>query len=288
MSWLPLPSRVRRALLSRHLRRRRIPARIWLRVEQTDPLLSRFDRAQRLKLRMLASRVIWRTHFFAARGLVLTELIKARLATRIAIVIFGLEDPEQNASLAWLRNWRELIVYPSAFRPHRKSVAPLGGSPLGLVMQTDPVELGETSYQGPLVIMWQDAKPRALHGMPTQVLIHELAHKLDMLDGYSNGHPPLHASMDHQVWHDTFEAAYRDLKHRVEAGHKHEVNAYAATSPAEFFAVCSEYFFESPEQLQSVYPEVYRQLSLFYKQQPARPANISRHGKSGTRGQATG
>jgi Mlc titration factor MtfA (ptsG expression regulator) len=268
MSWLPLPSRVRRGLLSRRLRKRRIPLRIWLQVEKTDPLLARFDRAGRLKLRMLASKVIWRTHFFAARGMVLTELMKACLATRIAIVVFGLEDPEQNTSLVWLRNWRELIVYPSPFKPHRQPVASLGGSPLGLVMHTDPVESGETSYQGPLIISWQDTKPRTLHSVPAQVLIHELAHKLDMLDGYSNGHPPLHASMDQQVWHDTFEAAYLHLRHRVQTGHKHELDSYAATSPAEFFAVCSEYFFAAPERLQMAYPDVYRQLSLFYKQQP--------------------
>jgi MtfA peptidase len=270
MSWLRLPSRVRRGLLSRHLRKRRIPARIWLRVEKTDPLLARFNPRERLKLRMLASEIIWRTHFFAARGLVLTEVMKACLATRIAIVIFGLEDPEQNTSLLWLRNWRELIVYPSAFRPHRQLVSQLGGSPLGLVMHSDPIELGETSYQGPLIITWQDAKPRALRRMPAQVLIHELAHKLDMLDGYSNGHPPLHASMDHQVWHDTLESAFLHLKRQVAKGHKHELNPYAATSPAEFFAVCSEYFFEAPELLHTAYPDVYMQLCMFYKQQPTR------------------
>jgi Mlc titration factor MtfA (ptsG expression regulator) len=270
MRWLPLPLRVRRGLLSRRLRKRRIPASVWFRVERSEPLLTRFNPAERLKLRMLASGIIWRTHFFAARGLVLTNVMQACLATRIAIVIYGLEDPEQNTSLTWLRNWRELIVYPSAFKPHRQSVAPLGGSPLGLVMHSDPVELGETSYQGPLIISWQDTNAKALHRMPAQVLIHELAHKLDMLDGYSNGHPPLHASMDHQMWHDALETAYLHLKHLVDAGHKTELNPYAATSPAEFFAVCSEYFFESPEQLHSAYPDVYRQLSLFYKQQPVR------------------
>jgi Mlc titration factor MtfA (ptsG expression regulator) len=104
--------------------------------------------------------------------------------------------------------------------------------------------------------------------VPAQVLIHELAHKLDMLDGYSNGHPPLHASMDEQVWHDAFEAAYLHLRHRVETGHQHELDSYGATSPAEFFAVCSEYFFAAPGRLHKEYPDVYRQLSLFYNQQP--------------------
>jgi len=56
----------------------------------------------------------------------------------------------------------------------------------------------------------------------------------------------------------------------VNTGHKHAINSYAATSPAEFFAVCSEYFFESPERLHAAYPDVYRQLSLFYRQQPLR------------------
>ena len=103
---------------------------------------------------------------------------------------------------------------------------------------------------------------------PSRALIHELAHKLDMLDGYSNGQPSLHASMDHHVWHNTLEAAYLDLRHTLDRGHKAKIDAYAATSPAEFFAVCSEYFFAAPERLQMAYPDVYRQLSLFYKQQP--------------------
>jgi len=257
-------------MLSYRLRTRRVPARIWHGIEKADPLFSRFDLQARLKLRMLASEILWRTHFFAARGLDLTQAMKTCLAARIAIVIFGLEDPERDTCLTWLRNWREIIVYPCAFKPHRQSVSPLGSSGLRLVIHNDPLESGETSYQGPLVISWPDSKPRTSQRMQGQALIHELAHKLDMLDGYSNGHPPLHASMDHQLWHDTFEAAYRHLRHTVEAGHRPEINAYAATTPAEFFAVCSEYFFESPRRLHAAYPDVYAQLSLFYRQQTLR------------------
>lgn len=270
MSWLPLPSRARRGLLCWRLRKRRVPAHIWRGVEEAEPLFSRFDHRERLRLRMLASEILWRTHFFAARGLELTEAMKAGLAARIAIVVSGLEDPERDTSLRWLRNWREIIVYPTAFKPNRPPVSPLGSSGLRLVMHDDPLESGETSYQGPLVISWQDSKKTSSHRIPGRVLIHELAHKLDMLDGYSNGHPPLHASMDHQAWHDTFEAAYHHLRRQVKAGQKQAINAYAATSPAEFFAVCSEYFFEAPERLLAAYPEVYQQLSLFYRQQPLR------------------
>jgi Mlc titration factor MtfA (ptsG expression regulator) len=100
-------------------------------------------------------------------------------------------------------------------------------------------------------------------------VIHEFAHKLDMLNGDANGFPPLHKGMSRADWSRAFSAAFDDLVRRVEAGEETEIDPYAAESPAEFFAVISEAFFEIPDLLRTVYPEVYRQLSLFYRQDPA-------------------
>ena len=47
------------------------------------------------------------------------------------------------------------------------------------------------------------------------------------------------------------------------------MDPYGATSPAEFFAVVSELFFELPHRLRAVYPDVYAQLAAFYRQDPA-------------------
>jgi Mlc titration factor MtfA (ptsG expression regulator) len=223
----------------------------------------------RLQLRILASEILWQKTFSPGRGMILSDVIKVHLASQIAVAILGLEDTNGYSRLAWLRNWREVIVYPAPFRPHRQQVTPIGGNPLGLVLHTDPVELGETSYQGALIVLWQTfvAQSESRH-CSGPVVIHELAHKLDMLDGSSNGHPPLHATMDHQVWHDTLQSAYSHLNERLDSGHRVELNPYAATSPAEFFAVCSEYFFAAPGQLYFSYPEVYHQLRLFYRQHP--------------------
>jgi len=46
------------------------------------------------------------------------------------------------------------------------------------------------------------------------------------------------------------------------------LNPYAANSPAEFFAVISEYFFCAPGVLQTQLPDVYEQLQLYYRQNP--------------------
>jgi len=100
------------------------------------------------------------------------------------------------------------------------------------------------------------------------VVVHEFAHKLDMLNGGANGYPPLHRGMDRRSWSEAFGAAYRDLCARVDAGEDTVIDPYASESPGEFFAVLSEAFFELPDVVEAEYPRVYAQLAQFYRQDP--------------------
>jgi Mlc titration factor MtfA (ptsG expression regulator) len=98
------------------------------------------------------------------------------------------------------------------------------------------------------------------------VVIHEFAHKLDMLNGAMNGFPPLHREMSAEQWAQAFSAAYADFCAKAERNMEMVLDPYGAESPAEFFAVTSEAFFETPHVLRQEYPEVYRQLAAFYRQ----------------------
>jgi len=89
------------------------------------------------------------------------------------------------------------------------------------------------------------------------VVIHEFAHKLDMRSGDANGRPPLHSGMNPQDWAHDFQTAYDDLCLRVDRGEETAIDPYATESPAEFFAVLTEYFFEASDLLQQAYPAVY-------------------------------
>jgi Mlc titration factor MtfA (ptsG expression regulator) len=100
-------------------------------------------------------------------------------------------------------------------------------------------------------------------------VIHEFAHKLDMRNGAANGLPPLHKNMARAQWARTFAAAYEDFCRRVDTGESTMIDPYASESPAEFFAVLSEVFFETPVLLKQCYPAVYEQMRLFYRQDPA-------------------
>lgn len=62
---------------------------------------------------------------------------------------------------------------------------------------------------------------------------------------------------------------YESLTQRVHAGHHTLLDPYAATNPAEFFAVATEAFFEQPRAMQQHHPELYDELKRFYQQDPA-------------------
>jgi hypothetical protein len=111
-------------------------------------------------------------------------------------------------------------------------------------------------------------------------VIHEFAHKLDMLNGDANGFPPLHADMVPQRWSSVFSAAYDDFCARVERREDTAIDPYAAENPGEFFAVVSEAFFEAPAAVSGEYPEVYGQLVSFYRQDPGRRLSESEAGMS--------
>jgi len=134
------------------------------------------------------------------------------------------------------------------------------------VHEWDDELAGEAMPGGPVVISW-DA---AAYDPHINVVIHEFAHKLDMINGVADGMPPLHPEMDRGAWTRAFEEAYQGFCDAVERGRDTWLDPYAAEHPAEFFAVVSEAFFEDPAETRRRYPEVYEQLKLFYRQDPAR------------------
>ncbi|MCK5356715.1 MAG: zinc-dependent peptidase, partial [Methyloprofundus sp.] len=123
--------------------------------------------------------------------------------------------------------------------------------------------------RGPIVLSWQDIKLDMQRWQQGQnVIVHEVAHKLDSLNGRTNGMPPLHVSMHSEQWAATFSEVYELLNQRLEQHHRVCINPYAATSPAEFFAVFSEYFFCAPDVLKTHFSDVYQLLQLYYRQDP--------------------
>jgi Mlc titration factor MtfA (ptsG expression regulator) len=206
------------------------------------------------------------------RGLV-TLFLREKVFAAVGHAELALQDrlliavnaclPILNLGIDAYDDWATVIVYPDEFIVDYEEE-----DEAGLVHSGRDLRTGEAWERGPLVISLGDVHAQsAWEGY--NVVIHECAHKLDMRNGTSDGFPPLHRGMSVGDWTAAFTQAYEDLRGRIERDEETPIDDYAAESPAECFAVFSEYFFEAPHRLRAAYPAVYEQLVRFYRQDPA-------------------
>lgn len=228
---------------------------LWRRVEEGHDFLATLKADDRLRLREMASRFIAEKEWSGAQGLVLRPEIQVSIALQACL-------PVLNLGLEFYRGWVGIVVYPGDFVIPRRVT-----DEDGIVHEYDDAVLGEAWEGGPVILSWFDDRDEA---WGINVVIHEFAHKLDMLNGVADGCPPLHAGMSREAWKADFGGAFEDFQRRVDAGEDTMLDPYAAESPAEFFAVMSEAFFETPDLLQHDYPAVFVQLTRFYRQHPGR------------------
>lgn len=221
--------------------------------------MSRLDNAELVRLRQLASLFLHYKTINGAGGLVLDASMRTHIAAQACLLIL-------NLGLEYYDGWSEIIVYPDTFVINAEE-----RDEIGLIHEARSHLGGQAWSRGPVLLSWQDARPDAHpHGPGSNVILHEFAHKLDMLDGAANGIPPLHSNMRRAAWTVAFSKAYDELYQQVERQHHTAIDPYAAESPAEFFAVITEVFFERPGALGRLYPDIFEQLCLYYRQNPLR------------------
>ncbi|HEX5421562.1 MAG TPA: M90 family metallopeptidase [Gammaproteobacteria bacterium] len=242
----------------RILASRSIPETVWAPLAARTPALAQLDAAAQLRLRDLALLFLHEKRIIGAGGLQVDEAMRVRIAARACLPILEL-------GLDAYRDFVSVIVYPAEFVARGREHVDEDG----VVHVGDHVLSGESWDRGPVVLGWRDVEASG-RGDGYNVVAHELAHKLDLLDGAVNGIPPLHAGMRVAQWTAAFRDAYDDFVARLERGERTWLDPYAAENPGEFFAVCTEMFFDVPDELAAEYPALYAQLAEFFKQDPAR------------------
>jgi Mlc titration factor MtfA (ptsG expression regulator) len=239
------------------LRRHPIKHRVWADTLAAIPILQTLSPIESSRLRKLSALFLERKTFLTSGDIELTVQQKLAIAAQACL-------PLLNLDLSWYDDWVTVVVFPGLFvRPRREMDS------IGVMHEWKEVLRGEAWKRGPVVLSWADVAGSGV-GDGYNVIIHEMAHQIDMRNGPADGFPALHPSMPINDWRQAFTKAFQQLNHIVQRGHKPPIDNYAATSPAEFFAVISEYFFELPALVHDVYPEVYLQLTAFYRQDPLR------------------
>jgi Mlc titration factor MtfA (ptsG expression regulator) len=122
-----------------------------------------------------------------------------------------------------------------------------------------------------VVLSWDSARHGAYDPKDGRNLVfHEFAHKLDMLDGFVNGTPPLKSRNAYRIWSEVMTREFERLQDAAERRRATVLDKYGATNEAEFFAVATECFFERGVKLEKKHPELYEVLQGYYRQDPAR------------------
>ena len=241
----------------RLIRRHPIESAAWSETLAALPVLQHLSVSEAHRLRDLTALFLRRKTFMLVQGLELTPPQKLLIAAQACLPILNLD-------FGWYDDWLTVIVYPGKFlRPRREMDAS------GVMHEWTEVLRGEAWRRGPVVLSWADVAGSGM-GDGYNVIIHELAHQLDMLNGGADGFPPLHDSMRASEWNRAFTEAYAELNAAIDHDMETPIDPYAGESPAECFAVFSEYFFEWPFLVHRHYPRVYDQLRAFYRQDPLR------------------
>ncbi|NBB91961.1 MAG: hypothetical protein GVY32_02190 [Gammaproteobacteria bacterium] len=216
------------------------------------PVLAELNGEQSERLRCRAAEILAAKTFLGAGGLepdygdcLTIALLAARPVLNLGVDAYG--------------DFHTFILYPDEFIAEEEFE-----DEAGVVSHGRDLRAGEAWARGPVVLSMADVMDSA-QGHGFDVVVHELAHQIDQLNGDMDGFPPLHPGMDPNDWTRTFTDAFERINTALDHGDEPPIDPYAAESPAEYFAVTSEYYFDSPEWLERHEPKVFELLRVFYQ-----------------------
>ncbi|TCV95816.1 hypothetical protein EC912_102161 [Luteibacter rhizovicinus] len=249
--------------LRRYLARFRSPPvpideSLWKHALQRVPLARSLPAAKQVQLRELVTVFLHRKRFHAIAGAALDDFWRLAIAMQACLTVLT-----QGAKA--LDGWTNIIVYPGEFNVRRSH----HDARSGVVHESDDTLIGEAWERGPMILSLSDvALDLEAPWDGYNVIVHEMAHKLDMRSGPANGVPLLPPTIKRREWIDSMQRGFDRLSREVARGRRTQIDPYAAEAPEEYFAVTSELHFSQPTLLAQEQPDVARLLAAYYGPSP--------------------
>lgn len=195
--------------------------------------------------------------FIGCDGVEITPEIRFTVAGSACMLLL-------NRKPSYFPGFTSILIYPETYETTQVS------HEHGLEVHQRSRRAGESWHRGPIVLSWGDVLRGASNASDGyNVVLHEFAHKLDEENSGTNGQPILEELGHYREWSEVLGREYSSLEDRVARRKNSVIDEYGLTSPAEFFAVATESFFEKSASMQRKLPELYAQLSRFYALDPA-------------------
>ncbi len=158
-----------------------------------------------------------------------------------------------------------ILIYPTTYVVEGEEV-----DEAGVVTEFADDRSGETWEQGSMVLAWDEVLDGGCDlDDDFNVVFHEFAHQLDLENGEIDGVPHLESQERYASWSRVLIESLERFRKEVKRRKRTTIDPYAAEDLGEFFAVSVESFFEKPAELKKTYPELYRELSDYFRQDPA-------------------
>jgi MtfA peptidase len=197
--------------------------------------------------------------FVGCNGLEVTQEMRVVVAAYACMLVVNRPDVPGSH---FYDDLFSILVYPTPFivpHTHRDGH--------GIVTEGHRVLSGQAWDSRRIIVSWQDIEDGLASGH--NVVLHEFAHYLDMEDETMDGAPGLGSARAYREWSSVFWSEYERLRGELNSGQPTFLDPYAATEPAEFFAVVTEAFFEKPQELRAQHANLYEQLRRYYRVDPA-------------------
>lgn len=244
------------------LRRRRaapeLPEALWRATLARYPFLAERPAHEVERLRALAARFLADKQFHGGGGLEITDEIALAIAAQAVLPVLHL-------GLRWYDDFVGIVVHPDQVVARRRTM-----DAAGVVHDWQEVVAGEAMQGGPVMVNWRDVAQAGEAGRGVfNVVIHEFVHKIDMRDGAADGCPPLRSRAARERWLGIMRRNYARLREQVIVaerfgGEMPWLDAYAATSIDEFFAVACEAYFVQRARFGQEFPELVALFDEFY------------------------
>lgn len=218
------------------------------------------------RLRDIVRIIVAEKDWEGCRGLALTDEIRVTIAALAGLLVLGFDD-------FYFENVQTILVYPNEYVAKQER-----GLEGGATLEEETDRLGEAHYRGPVILSWEEIRLNALEpGYGSNLVFHEFAHQLDMLNGAIDGTPTLPTNELAVRWSRIMDEEYRRLQSAERRRQETLLDPYGASDPAEFFAVATECFFDAPRAMRDVYPDLYGLFCDYYCQDPAKWRAFEKH-----------
>ena len=270
-AWLLPKLRLRRALA------RPLAPHLLAILERNLAQYARMDEGQQRRLQRLVQQFLHEKAFVGCAGLEITDEMRVTIAAQACMLVLGrtgdaspasrgpaLRGPALRGPAILYPSLHAVLVYPGAFLVPRREV-----DAAGVVTEQRQDLLGESWGDGRVILSWDHVRRAGVEEPPEHnVVLHEFAHQLDSESGSTNGAPYLGSTERYRSWSAVLSRNYAALRRDAMWGQRGVLDHYGASSPAEFFAVATESFFEQPWALSARHPDLYEEFLKYFRVDP--------------------